>query len=302
MKYSETDLEILYNAKTLFYEIGHNNQPVKFSNTVGDNHGNLLHIGIRDGKYNICYYIFVGDSEVEECIAGQKLLLKLLNNGNIEPIESGIDTENIFNQLSESEENWDEIKFPVEVGDTIYIPNYNIRGVVRKIVPAFEWERRNKFIYQVKLDSGSLMHLRRKEFQVLNYDNTTDIFNSSFNESIKKIIKEEIDEFEWAKDIVSKDFSYRPDGRRPQKNEKIRIISEDPSWLAEYQECFENPKDITVTVIDQATTWINATSTCDYGANQYNQYYTDFYVPFTIDNSNFSIDNFGITILPYLNS
>lgn len=104
MKYSETDLEILYNAKTLFYEIGHNGQPVKFSNTVGDNHGNLLHIGTRDGKYNICYYIFVGDSAVEECIAGQKLLLKLLNNGNIEPIESGIDAENIFNQLNESEE------------------------------------------------------------------------------------------------------------------------------------------------------------------------------------------------------
>jgi len=217
MKYSETDLEILYNAKTLFYEIGHNDQPVKHSNIVSDNHGNLLHIGIRDGKYNICYYIFVGDSTVEECIAGQKLLLKLLNNGNIEPIESGIDTENIF--------------------------------------------------------------------------------NSSFNESIKKIIKEEVDEFEWAKDIVSKDFSYRPDGRRPQKNEKIRIISEDPSWLAEYEECFENPKDITVTVVDQGTIWINVSSMCDYGANQYNQYRIDFYVPFGKE-----FIRYGITILPYLNS
>lgn len=102
--YTIEDVEIFYNAKTLFYEIGYDGQPVKNSDIVGDNHGNLLHIGIRDGEYNICYYVMVGENkdEVEECIAGQKLLLKILNNGNIEPIESGIDIENVFNQLEES--------------------------------------------------------------------------------------------------------------------------------------------------------------------------------------------------------
>jgi len=146
MKYSETDLEILYNAKTLFYEIGHNDQPVKHSNIVSDNHGNLLHIGIRDGEYNICYYIFVGDGEVEECIAGQKLLLKILNNGNIEPIESGIDTENIFNQLSESEEKHQPklyLRFePAIENDTIGISQLNkILYIIGLEYPETKWFR-----------------------------------------------------------------------------------------------------------------------------------------------------------------
>ena len=201
MKYSETDLEILYNAKTLFYEIGHNDQPVKHSNIVGDNHGNLLHIGIRDGEYNICYYIFVGDSEVEECIAGQKLLLKILNNGNIEPIESELDTENVFSNLNESE---------VKVGDYVYIPNRNLGGKVYSVTTDFEWnypnKKGNKMLYGVKLDDGTFTALRDGEFTV---GDTENIFNQ-LGESIKRIIKEEMDEFEWAKESI-KEYPYYPD-------------------------------------------------------------------------------------------
>lgn len=149
MKYSETDLKILYDAKTLFYEIGHNDQPVKHSNIVGDNHGNLLHIGIRDGEYNICYYIFVGDGEVEECIAGQKLLLKILNNGNIEPIEPSLDTENIFNQLSESEEKHQPklyLRFESAIeNDTIGISQLNkILYIIGLEYPETKWFRGNE--------------------------------------------------------------------------------------------------------------------------------------------------------------
>ena len=95
-------MEFFYNAKTLFYEIGTDNKPVKHSDILGDNHGDLLHIGIRDGQYNVCYYIFIGEQEIEECITGQKLLLKALNTGTMQPIESDVDIEKIFSSLSES--------------------------------------------------------------------------------------------------------------------------------------------------------------------------------------------------------
>jgi len=100
--YTIEDLDFFYNARTLFYEIGYDNKPVKIHDAVSDNNGYLIHVGIRDGQYNICYYVFVDENEIEECIAGQKLLLNALNNGNIEPIASGLDIENVFNSLNES--------------------------------------------------------------------------------------------------------------------------------------------------------------------------------------------------------
>lgn len=223
--YTIEDVEIFYNAKTLFYEIGYDGQPVKHSDVVGDNYGNLLHIGIRDGEYNICYYVIVGENkdEIEECIAGQKLLLKALNNGNIEPIESGIDTENIFNQLEES---------------------------------------------------------------------------------IKKIIKEEIDDFEWAKESIKEYPYYRPEGRRPRVGEMIRVISEDNSWMGSpdvgYQECFDDPNDIVVTVIDAGIDWLEVSFWCAAG-----EYEADFYVPFSTEqDSSFhlmeSMDYYGIKIMPHV--
>lgn len=211
--YTIEDLEILYNAKTLFYEIGYNGQPVKHSGVVGDNHGDLLHIGIRDGEYNICYYIFVDDGEVEECIAGQKLLLKILNNGNIEPIESELDTENVFNQLGES---------------------------------------------------------------------------------IKRIIKEEMDEFEWAKESIKEYPYYRPEGRRPRVGEMVRIISEDNSWMGGYQECFDNPNNIICTVVDVGVNWIEVSFWCPTG-----EYYADFYVPFSTKQAVTNLDHYGIKIMPH---
>jgi len=220
--YTIEDLEFFYNAKTLFYEIGYDGQPVKHSDIVGDNHGDLLHVGIRDGEYNICYYIFVGEdsAEVEECIAGQKLLLKILNNGNIEPIESGVDTENIFNQLGES---------------------------------------------------------------------------------IKKIIKEEMDDFEWARQSLEEYPYYRPEGRRPRVGEAIRVTSKDTSWMgtdpeASYQECFENPNDIIGVVVDVNIDWIEVSFWCHAG-----EYDADFYIPFSTEpNSGFrNMDYYGIKIMPH---
>ena len=205
--YTIEDLEILYNAKTLFYEIGYDGQPIKHSDIVGDNHGDLLHIGIRDGEYNICYYIFVDDGEVEECIAGQKLLLKIFNNGNIEPIESEFDTENVFNQL---------------------------------------------------------------------------------RESIKRIIKEEVDEFEWAKESIKEYPYYRPEGHRPKVGEMVKIISEDSSWMDD-QECFDNPNNIVATVVGVGINWIEISFWCPIREN-----HADFYVPFST-----TMDHYGIKILPH---
>ena len=297
MKYSETDLEILYNAKTLFYEIGHNDQPVKFSNTVGDNHGNLLHIGIRDGEYNICYYIFVDDGEVEECIAGQKLLLKILNNGNIEPIESELDTENVFSNLNESE---------VKVGDYVYIPNRNLGGKVYSVTTDFEWnypnKKGNKMLYGVKLDDGTFTALRDGEFTV---GDTENIFNQ-LGESIKRIIKEEMDEFEWAKESIKEYPYYRPEGRRPKVGEMIRIISKDNSWMGDddgYRECFENPNDITVTVNQVGiycynnSNWLEVSFWCPAG-----QYDAEFYIPFSTEPAGGfrGMDYYGIKIMPHI--
>lgn len=218
--YTIEDLEIFYNTKTLFYEMDSDGQPIKHSDVVGDNHGDLLHINIRDGQYNICYYVIIDESEIEECIAGQKLLLKLLNNGNIEPIESGIDTENVFNQLEES---------------------------------------------------------------------------------IKKIIKEEIDDFEWAKESIKEYPYYRPEGRRPRVGEMVRITSKDNSWMgnldAGYQECFDNPNDIVGTVIDVSIDWIEVSFWCHDG-----EYDADFYVPFSNEQAAgfHSMDYYGIKIMPHV--
>ena len=105
-QYNIEDLDFFYNARTLFYEIGYDDKPVKIHDAVSDNNGYLIHVGIRDGQYNICYYVFVDENEIEECIAGQKLLLNALNNGNIEPIMSGLDVEDVFNSLNESTDNY----------------------------------------------------------------------------------------------------------------------------------------------------------------------------------------------------
>lgn len=221
--YTIEDVEFFYNARTLFYEMDLNNEPIKHPDIVGDNHGDILHIGIRDGEYNICYYIFVGDGEVEECIAGQKLLLKILNNGNIEPIESELDTENIFNQLGES---------------------------------------------------------------------------------IKRIVKEEMDEFEWAKESIKEYPYYRPEGLRPKVGEMIRIISKDNSWMGTitadaggYQECFDNPNDITVTVNQVGIDWLEVSFWCPVAEDD-----AEFYVPFSTERAGgfHSMDKYGIKIMPHI--
>lgn len=217
--YTIEDLEFFYNAKTLFYEIGHDGQPLKHPDTVGDNHGDLLHVGLRDGQYNICYGILVNGNEIEECIAGQKLLLNLLNNGNIEPIELGLDTEDVFSQLGES---------------------------------------------------------------------------------IKKIIKEEMDEFEWARESVKEYPYYRPEGRRPRVGETIRVTSKDNSWMGDddgYRECFENPNDITVKVNQVGIDWLEVSFWCPAG-----QYDAEFYIPFSTEpvGGFRGMDYYGIKIMPHI--
>ena len=105
-QYNIEDLDFFYNARTLFYEIGYDDKPVKIHYAVSDDNGYLIHVGIRNGQYNICYYVFVDENKIEECIAGQNLLLNALNNGNIEPIASGLDIEDVFNSLNESTDNY----------------------------------------------------------------------------------------------------------------------------------------------------------------------------------------------------
>ena len=196
-----------------------NDEPIKHPDTVGDNHGDLLHVGIRNGEYMICYYILVDEHQYEECVAGQKLLLNALNNGNIQPIESELDTENVFTQLGES---------------------------------------------------------------------------------IKRIIKEEMDEFEWAKESIKEYPYYRPEGRRPKVGEMIRIISKDNSWMGDddgYRECFENPNDITVTVNQVGIDWLEVSFWCPAG-----QYDAEFYIPFSTEPAGGfrGMDYYGIKIMPYI--
>lgn len=96
----EFDLENYYQSKTLFYEIGKSGEPIKHDDIVGDDLGDLLHVGKRDGQYLICYYILVDGQKYEECVGGQKLLLKALRNREIVPVPYD-EVGDPFNQLNE---------------------------------------------------------------------------------------------------------------------------------------------------------------------------------------------------------
>ena len=143
-QYNIEDLDFFYNARTLFYEIGYDDKPVKIHDAVSDNNGYLIHVGIRDGQYNICYYVFVDENEIEECIAGQKLLLNALNNGNIEPIMSSLDVEDVFNSLNESTDNYQPnlyLRFePPIYNDTIGIRQLDkILNLIENEYPTVSW-------------------------------------------------------------------------------------------------------------------------------------------------------------------
>jgi hypothetical protein len=143
-QYNIEDLDFFYNARTLFYEIGYDDKPVKIHYAVSDDNGYLIHVGIRDGQYNICYYVFVDENEIEECIAGQNLLLNALNNGNIEPIMSGLDVEDVFNSLNESADNYQPnlyLRFePPIYNDTIGIRQLDkILNLIEDEYPTVSW-------------------------------------------------------------------------------------------------------------------------------------------------------------------
>lgn len=143
-QYNIEDLDFFYNARTLFYEIGYDDKPVKIHDAVSDDNGYLIHVGIRDGQYNICYYVFVDENEIEECIAGQNLLLNALNNGNIEPIASGLDIEDVFNSLNESTDNYQPnlyLRFePPIYNDTIGIRQLDkILNLIEDEYPTVSW-------------------------------------------------------------------------------------------------------------------------------------------------------------------
>jgi len=96
----EFDLENYYQSKTLFYEIGKSGEPIKHDDIVGDDLGDLLYVGKRDGQYLICYYILIDNQKYEECVGGQKLLLKALMNREIVPVPYD-EVGDPFNQLNE---------------------------------------------------------------------------------------------------------------------------------------------------------------------------------------------------------
>jgi len=96
----EFDLENYYQSNTLFYEVGKSGEPIKHDDIVGDDLGDLLHVGKRDGQYLICYYILVNGQKYEECVGGQKLLLKALRNREIVPVPYD-EVGDPFNQLNE---------------------------------------------------------------------------------------------------------------------------------------------------------------------------------------------------------
>jgi len=97
----EFDLENYYQSKTLFYEIGKSGEPIKHDDIVGDDLGDLLYVGKRDGQYLICYYILIDNQKYEECVGGQKLLLKALRNREIVPVPYD-EVGDPFNQLNEN--------------------------------------------------------------------------------------------------------------------------------------------------------------------------------------------------------
>lgn len=101
----EFNLENYYQSKTLFYEMDKSGEPIKHDEIFGDELGDLLHVGKQDGQYLICYYVLVDGQKYEECVGGQKLLLKSLRYGEIVPVNiikhNYDETDDMFNQLNE---------------------------------------------------------------------------------------------------------------------------------------------------------------------------------------------------------
>ena len=118
----EFDLGNYYQSKTLFYEIGKSGEPIKHDDIVGDDLGDLLYVGKRDGQYLICYYILIDNQKYEECVGGQKLLLKALMNREIVPVPYD-EVGDPFNQLNENESDRGKVVYvfepPIEDSDTL---------------------------------------------------------------------------------------------------------------------------------------------------------------------------------------
>ena len=127
----EFDLENYYQSNTLFYEVGKSGGPIKHDDIVGDDLGDLLHVGKRDGQYLICYYILVDGQKYEECVGGQKLLLKALRNREIVPVPYD-EVGNPFDQLNENIDEDDVPKVtyvfepPIEDRETLEIVLYAV--------------------------------------------------------------------------------------------------------------------------------------------------------------------------------
>jgi len=114
-------------------------------------------------------------------------------------------------------------------------------------------------------------------------------FFDSLNES-------EEDDLEWARDTIKVDPLIRPGGRMPRKGDRIRITSKNREWMDNYEQCFENPFDITVTVLQVLPKSLEVSTTCLTG-----EFDVEFYVPFEVGahaRAYQDMDRFGIKIYP----
>ncbi len=102
-EYTVGDLKSLHELNVVLYEFDDEGNPVKHGSIVNDGISSLIWVGFKNGEYGICYHVIIGDKKYEECISGEKYLLKCLNNGSLRPADEYLgDNEDVFSQLGES--------------------------------------------------------------------------------------------------------------------------------------------------------------------------------------------------------
>lgn len=120
------DLKFLHDDKVLFYEIGSDGNAIKHPDIMGDDMGDILYIGIQDGRYTVCYKLEGGEDikGIEECLmSSENSILKWLNDGTLQPTHKFInfDIDDMLQPINESNRKKDDI---FRIGDYVIVNGY----------------------------------------------------------------------------------------------------------------------------------------------------------------------------------
>ena len=207
----------------------------------------------------------------------------------------------LFGSINESENGADYswLLNQSMVGLKFYEPNeFNDEGTIYTIVKesknmiTIDWvntKTENWADQTTRMNKSQLIgDLNRGSLVIMSdVDDTSKLFDS---------LNESEDDLEWARDTIKLDPLIRPNGRMPRKGDRIRITSKDREWLDNYEQCFENPFDITVTVLQVLPTTLEVGTMCET-----DEFEVEFYVPFEIGahaRPYQDMDRFGIKIYP----